>query len=235
VIALTESGYWLGSARDLPSPILRIGMNAQDHVAARLSDRTWVREAKRSPKPFYVNALNAGDQLTAELIDYGHTNRPYYGAELSHVGVFVSGLVRVKPIHYALGPLGELLWEGPWMPWRGTQIPHFDVGDPRHIKLFVLLSNVGRDSGPLTFWSAPDSAPLNRGRSRVDERELDRRKALTLTGPPGTAAIIDVSRCIHYGSRGGSRQTLVLHWCSDAKKYSTRTSARFEDVNVCGR
>lgn len=216
MIDLGEKGYWIGKASDLPS-LPAYAAVAQLRVSRRLADKDWVRMARQSAKPFYVNTIEAGDGLIDGLMGFGHAFRPYWDVELSHVGVFISGLERWRALR----------------AYRGTQLPHFDVGDPKHVKLFVLLSEVKEgDQSALTFWSAPDSAPFNKGRSRVEERELDESAAIRLTGPIGTAAIVDVSRCIHYGSRGGRRDTLVLHWCSDPKKYSTRKSERFEDINV---
>lgn len=218
MVNLAEGGYWIGDVSDLPGQLWPIAENARWLATSRLADRAWVRSAKASPKSFYVNALDALDPLVGELVEYAHRFTPYPDAELSHVGVFLSGLRR----------------QWPWTRYQGTQRPHFDVGDPKHVKLFVLLSHVGRRDGPLKFWPADASMYFDRGRSRVDEAEVLSKigEPIALTGPPFTAALIDVSRCIHYGSRGGSRQTLVLHWCSDAKRYAPGVSAPFADLNV---
>jgi hypothetical protein len=121
-------------------------------------------------------------------------------------------------------------WAGP----AHSQLHHFDGEDFRQLKLLVNVSDVGPEDGPFSFLSAEASARVVRGarmgvRARVRRqlhggptstpRFLDDEVArctahdelVQLVGPPGSAVLIDTSRCLHFGSRiGPGRERLVL-------------------------
>jgi hypothetical protein len=128
-----------------------------------------------------------------------------------------------------------------------SQLYHCDSDEAEQLKLFVVCEEVTSESGPLTFISAADS---ERVRDRVEYRYNTRltdeqvREALggcpqeiALTGPTGTAALIDTSRCFHYGSRfrdhSSRRIVVMLQYVTPlAFLYPTgfRTSARFRHL-----
>lgn len=91
-----------------------------------------------------------------------------------------------------------------------SQLFHLDGDDTRQIKVFILSTPVDESSGPLMILDAEDSDTLRRKlgyqfRSRVDDEQAEKVLGnLDLTpvvGDPGTACLVDTSRCFHYGSR----------------------------------
>ncbi len=96
-----------------------------------------------------------------------------------------------------------------------SQLYHCDSDEAEQVKVFVLCEDVTRDTGPLTFLPASQSQVI---RDRVQYRYKTRlsddavREAaggplqeIALTGPAGTTAFLDTSRCFHYGSRFGDK------------------------------
>jgi hypothetical protein len=112
-----------------------------------------------------------------------------------------------------------------WTPVNESQIKsqeyHFDTEDDRQLKLFIYITDVEADCGPITLVPAARSAEVSRmtgyvgGRRRrlkdaaVAEAGAE-RDAVRILGPAGTAVFMDTSRCLHYGSRGNRRERLVL-------------------------
>jgi hypothetical protein len=92
---------------------------------------------------------------------------------------------------------------------------HVDNDDFRHVKLFVNAIDVSADDGPLSFLPADVSARVLRAlrregkhvglRTTFSDEEVFRHCApsdlVRLIGPAGTAAFVDLSRCLHFGSR----------------------------------
>lgn len=114
-----------------------------------------------------------------------------------------------------------------------SQLYHLDPEGFTQAKLFVNLNDVGPDEGPFTFIPAAESARIvreiaARRRARGEPnigRYTDAEIAevgglasqISLTGPRGTAAIIDTSRCLHCGSRvkpGTYRLCLYIQFCT---------------------
>ena len=92
-----------------------------------------------------------------------------------------------------------------------SQLYHCDSDEAEQVKVFILCEEVTADTGPLTFLPASQSQAV---RDRVQYKYKTRladdvvRAALDeppqetqLTGPPGTTAFLDTSRCLHFGSR----------------------------------
>jgi hypothetical protein len=104
-----------------------------------------------------------------------------------------------------------------------SQLHHCDSDEAEQVKVFVLCAEVTPRTGPLTFIPASLSQEI---RDRVDyeynTRLTDQRvrdvlgnrlTEVALTGPPGTTAFVDTSRCFHYGSRfadPNARRVLVM-------------------------
>jgi hypothetical protein len=93
-----------------------------------------------------------------------------------------------------------------------SQLLHCDADDTTQIKVFVLCNRVTEGNGPLMIMDAERSAQLRdtvdyQYRNRVSDEEaraqLGDLAMRALTGEPGTVALVDTSRCFHYGSRVG--------------------------------
>jgi len=118
-----------------------------------------------------------------------------------------------------------------------SQIYHLDPEGRRQAKLFLNLRDVGPDEGPFTFIPASASAQIiksithRRSTSTDDDSELlvgryfdgelaqvgGLDKAISVTGPTGSAVLVDTSRCLHCGSRvkpGTYRLCLYIQYCS---------------------
>ncbi len=111
------------------------------------------------------------------------------------------------------------LW---WTPANssqtGSQLYHRDGEDSRQIKVFVNILEVAADCGPFTLLPADVSAEVKAITRYYSGRLTDETvaatglagRAVALTGPAGSGAFVDTSRCLHYGSRGNARDRLVL-------------------------
>ncbi len=114
---------------------------------------------------------------------------------------------------------GAVLW---WTPPNDSRTSsqqwHIDELAQRQVKILLNCSEVTAESGPLHFVGADRSdqlrARMGHRRGRVDEQrlmsQLDETEIMAATGPPGSAVMLDSSRCLHYGSRGNRRDRLVL-------------------------
>src|SRR5262245_39001486 len=139
----------------------------------------------------------------------------------------------VAPISAYLGVVPVLteidLWYSVHLPNapKRSQLWHMDSDDTTLVKLWVHLSDVDRRSGPLTAFSASDSARLAEavaynygdGYRVPDERVngvLGPDHQVSFVGPPGTIDFIDTCRCFHFGSRvsadGSSRRLLMVEY-----------------------
>jgi hypothetical protein len=110
---------------------------------------------------------------------------------------------------------------------KRSQLWHMDSDDTTLIKLWVHLTEVDRRSGPLTAFSASDSAQLadavaynyGDGYRVADDRVNDvlgPERQVVMTGARGTVDFIDTCRCFHFGSRvsedGEPRRLLMVEY-----------------------
>jgi hypothetical protein len=108
---------------------------------------------------------------------------------------------------------------------KRSQLWHMDSDDTTLIKLWVHLSDVDRRSGPLTAFSASDSARLadavaynyGDGYRVPDDRVhavFGSERQVSFVGPRATIDFIDTCRCFHFGSRvsadGAPRRLLMV-------------------------
>jgi hypothetical protein len=92
-----------------------------------------------------------------------------------------------------------------------SQLYHCDSDEAEQIKVFVLCDHVTPATGPLTFLPADQSQVVRdrtryKYKTRLTDQEVSESlggldSQVALTGPTGTTAFIDTSRCLHYGSR----------------------------------
>ena len=100
----------------------------------------------------------------------------------------------------------------------GSQYFHLDEEDDRQLKLFINVMQCSETGGPLTFISAPESTRLRKllrhRRGRLPDQAVMEaglgEAPLVLTGPRGSGAWVDTSRCLHFGSRGNSTDRLMF-------------------------
>ena len=114
-----------------------------------------------------------------------------------------------------------------------SQIYHLDPEGTRQAKLFMNLRDVGPDEGPFTFIPASETtrivnaikkrrlADTEMAAGRYADEELAAvgglEKAISVAGPKGSAALVDTSRCLHFGSRvkpGTYRLCLYIQYCT---------------------
>ncbi len=129
-----------------------------------------------------------------------------------------------------------------------SQIYHLDPEGTRQAKLFMNLRDVGPDEGPFTFIPAAETtrivnaikkrrladSEMAAGRFLDDELEavggLDR--AISVDGPKGSAALVDTSRCLHFGSRvkpGTYRLCLYIQYCTSREHGNMFDASRLRE------
>lgn len=112
----------------------------------------------------------------------------------------------------------SLWWTPPNQSTRQSQLFHRDGEDTRQLKFFFNVSDVTSQAGPLTFLAADVSDKIRRkigyNTGRLTDEAIDEAGGagnyITLTGPRGSGAALDTSRCLHYGSRGNAVGRLIL-------------------------
>ncbi|NJM30248.1 MAG: hypothetical protein HC855_09235 [Rhizobiales bacterium] len=113
---------------------------------------------------------------------------------------------------------GVNLW---WSPVNksatSSQLFHFDEADNRQLKLFLNVHEITADHGPFTLVPADlgkrvsDKKGDTHGRFTDEEVEAlaPRQSWQSFEGPAGALAAVDSSRCLHYGSRGNTKERVV--------------------------
>jgi hypothetical protein len=118
-----------------------------------------------------------------------------------------------------------------------SQIYHLDPEGTRQAKLFMNLRDVGPDEGPFTFIPAAETTRIVNAikkrrledtamaAGRYSDEELEAvgglDKAIAVGGPKGSAALVDTSRCLHFGSRvkpGTYRLCLYIQYCTSRER-----------------
>jgi hypothetical protein len=93
---------------------------------------------------------------------------------------------------------------------KGSQLYHCDGDEVRQLKIFVYCSAVDERSGPLTVLDATSSRAVQKRtgyeyRSRLTDAQvleaMPSAAGVPIVGPAGTVAVVDTSRCFHFGSR----------------------------------
>jgi hypothetical protein len=127
-----------------------------------------------------------------------------------------------------------------------SQIYHLDPEGTRQAKLFMNLRDVGPDEGPFTFIPAAETTRIvnairkrrledtEMAAGRYSDEELEAvgglDKAIAVGGPKGSAALVDTSRCLHFGSRvrpGTYRLCLYIQYCTSREHGNMFDASRF--------
>jgi hypothetical protein len=124
----------------------------------------------------------------------------------------------VAPIAAYLGFVPILTQVDLWYSVHGSDAPrlsqlwHLDHADTTQVKVWIHLSDVGRESGPLTALDAATSETLadridydlDKG-YRVPDEQVDAVAGddgmVRFEGPASIVDFVDTSRCFHFGSR----------------------------------
>ena len=199
-----RDGCLLLGPEDLPG-LRRVVERCADHYASLVPDQCAAARLSRN-KPFLVTLCQDG----------GFAAIPEVLALLLSPNLLdlVVGYFRTVPRLSSV----RLWWSPPNTTVKSSQRLHLDPEDDRQLKLFVNILDTAEDQGPLTFFPADVSqailarTPMRKQRLPDDalERVNPQPGPVILTGPAGTAALVDTSRCLHYGSRGNRRDRLVL-------------------------
>ncbi|NOT25073.1 MAG: hypothetical protein HOP16_03120 [Acidobacteria bacterium] len=132
-----------------------------------------------------------------------------------------------------------------------SQLFHCDPEGLRQAKMFLNVFDVEEPQGPFMFIPASKSERLmaeirkeRRQAGQADEIRVSDDAVAThggldmvqrLVGPPGSAAIVDTSRCLHAGSRvqpGTFRLCLHIQYCTTPEPANVFDGARFENDPV---
>ena len=129
-----------------------------------------------------------------------------------------------------LNNIRNLRYRGGFAKYEGSQLFHIDVDHPHTVKLWVYLTDVEKNSGPLTILpgGVSDKATLELG-DKSSKKQLDKtmkkyiNKKMKLLRKSESVFLVDTGRCFHYGSRDISskkeRFALVIHYTSLFSEY----------------
>ena len=132
-----------------------------------------------------------------------------------------------------------------------SQIYHLDPEGTRQAKLFMNLRDVGPDEGPFTFIPAAETTRIVNAvkQRRLEDTEMaagrysDEElaavggldKAIAVGGPKGSAALVDTSRCLHFGSRvkpGTYRLCLYIQYCTTRERGNAFDLERYKGDSI---
>lgn len=181
--------------------------------------QTIYRDVKESGAPldFSANNLFATDLKTRTTypVDLGAVDGLLECALSDEMIAMVSEYLGEVPILAS----AQLYISRPGMTKRiGNSLFHRDRGDSRQVKIFVAINEIDGEAGPFTFIPPGPSAVIEKTLRPEAKRLSDedvfavvpKSEQLEFTGPPGSAVILDTSRCFHFGSRCKSKDRVVL-------------------------
>lgn len=151
--------------------------------------------------------------------------------EVAAIPEFMEFLLDPVLLGVASEYLGELpiigaveLWCSQPVPaqYSNSQLYHLDLDDVQQLKVFLFVSDVALNCGPLTVLPADVSARVSRaigyrpsaGHLRLADDQVHPLllpgEEMVLTGPRGTMVFVDTSRALHFGSRVTGRERYVV-------------------------
>ena len=101
---------------------------------------------------------------------------------------------------------------------KDSQLFHLDPEDYKQVKVFINLSNINYENGPLTVLKASKSKQIldqiKDPFSRVSDNSIygltNDNDFLECTSPVGTAFVVDTCSCFHMGSRTRIGNRIIL-------------------------
>jgi hypothetical protein len=210
--------HWIDRQRGhavLPSGTLPQRKAVIEHATAALGDQDTVVARSTSGKPELVSGLIGTLEPGSPLLDFA-LNEVLLGEVSRYLGV-VPILSQVD-VWFSLHRGGS--------QWRDSQMFHCDWESTTKVRVFVYASDVDEHDGPLTVVDADRSAlireqvgyrylpsPVDRiihkPALRIPDNLVDAPRT-ELTGNSGTVALVDTSRCLHFGSRMTAGRTRLL-------------------------
>jgi hypothetical protein len=203
-------GYWLFGPDELPG------------AKAAAAECATIFEDLQADGP--VDALRNNSKKHLRVLVKGEGFAKYPG-----IGRFVTS---PPVLEAAAGYLGSasmlctigLLWSVKNDTVVSSQKFHLDGEDATQLKLFLNVWDLDDAHGPLTFYPASSTerilqnadrnVRLNAGIVGFEDSFVlpasDGRQPIRLVGSAGTGVFVDTSRCMHFGSRGNSKERLML-------------------------
>ena len=200
-----SEGYRRLAPGELPGtgPVIARCLELHEERRKRLT----ASELHHNPRKDFLLSILSGPDFRdhAELVEF-MVSRPIVAAAARYLGSVpvLSG--------------AHLWWSPPNESARSSQLFHNDREDTEQLKLFLHVTPVSEENGPLTLLPAHSSRRIRQRlgshKRRLRDAEIERTGALSerihLTGGAGSAAFVDTSSCLHYGSRGNRSDRLML-------------------------
>ena len=152
---------------------------------------------------------NKKDQLLTRLLGEEHKTleSPFIQLVLrKDVIAAISNYLGMVPILNKV----DIWYSRPSAQLSNSQLHHCDFESYTQMKLFVAISDVTAESGPLTVIDAKASTDLQdkihyRFGQKIDDKVIEqyvpKEQQYQAIGPKGMMVFADTSRCFHYGSR----------------------------------
>jgi hypothetical protein len=159
-------------------------------------------------KPFFVNLLEPADlDQNPQLLAFAES-KPVRDAATGYLGTVPD----LSGIGVFLSPANSSV--------EKSQQYHTDDVDKMQVKCFINCNEIGPRQGPFTFVAGDVSDALRRKLKhgwrgpRLPDEEVTKNcrdeDIISLTGGPGRGALVDTSRCLHFGSRCREGYRLVI-------------------------
>ena len=203
-----EDGYAVFTPDQVPDALAAAVVQ---EITEKLAHIDIEETLKSTHKPYLLNVITA-KEFSRESAVYKLATHPK----------IVEGVARYLNCFPILTSISVLYSPNAAGQETGSQKYHLDHEDQRQIKGFMFIKDVGKKHGPFTLISARDSEDvqkksnykMTRDNKRVDDEMVynivDKDRAVSMTGDAGTMALIDASRCFHYGSREGTEPRIML-------------------------
>ena len=204
-----SDGYAAFSVDDIPngratSNLLIMMWRTRCHGDSYDEDMPW--RQKSSSYPALRNCLKADDLLRyPDIADFILSD-----LFLAMAGHYLQGVPRLASV--------ELWWTTANITTQGSQLYHTDMEDRRQLKIFINLTEVDPEAGPLTFFPLSVSTIVRKEvghtRGRLQDENVHQycspSQTISFVGGVGSGMAIDTSGCLHYGSRTRDSDRLVL-------------------------
>ena len=203
-----DDGYALFLPEQVPDNL------AKEVVQEALSriEKIDVEAVRKTSKKPYLLSLIKGEEIDRKSAIYKLVSHPEI---VGSVGRYL----KCFPVLTYIA-----VWYSPNLPGQqtGSQKYHLDHEDYRQIKAFMFIKDVGPQNGPFTLLPATESEKIQNAinyKMTPDDKQIDdevayeivdRSLVKQMTGQAGSLALIDTSRCFHYGSREGTAPRIML-------------------------